>query len=152
MKSKTKKKKVRYIQQRNNFSCSPVAMINTLKWLGYPLTRKHIKVFEALMDTTRTGTPANRTKTTLNLFKVKYEEIVNLKPKDIDKALEEGKLVHFHFAWIEDGIGHSHEAIIDKKTPKRYRLINATENKIDYWDKKRLRKEFKWAGGFIIER
>lgn len=34
-------KKTRWIAQRNLYSCGPIAILNTLKWIGYPVSYKN---------------------------------------------------------------------------------------------------------------
>ncbi len=48
----------RYVRQRNDYSCGPVALLNALKWAGRKgAYRKDIELLKAECGTTRKGTP-----------------------------------------------------------------------------------------------
>lgn len=49
--------KIRYVRQRNQYSCGPVAVLNAMKWAGMPVTAKdHLKWVSEECKADRTGT------------------------------------------------------------------------------------------------
>jgi hypothetical protein len=51
------RKSIRFIRrQRDHFRCSPIAVINCFKWLGYPITNQDLFEISRLCKTDQTGT------------------------------------------------------------------------------------------------
>lgn len=116
----------RWIKQRDQCSCGPVAILNILKWLGRDVTySKDFQHWKERCCCDRTGTP---------LFgfvdALKSIEGIGVQPRTvpsvevIDKAICEGKAVAMKSAALFDGELNGHFFIITDRTDKSFYCVN----------------------------
>jgi len=124
---------MRYVKQRDKYSCGPVAIMNVLKWAGYafnyedslPVLQKLCKCISV------TGTKHANFDRALRLvtsrFKVfKVRRVHRPKLWQIEEHLREGGLVILNYYWRKDEEGHRHFMLLDgvSDSGKSFSTIN----------------------------
>lgn len=84
---------MRYVRQQDDYSCSPVAILNTLKWLGRKVSYKNLHAIKRLCNCTKEGTDDNGIEEALHLLNIKYEYRNELNVFSIVRHLEKGGIV-----------------------------------------------------------
>ncbi|MFA5024119.1 MAG: C39 family peptidase [Patescibacteria group bacterium] len=113
---------IRYVKQRDEYSCGPIAILNAMKWLGKPVTYKDLaRLKDICCCRSPNGTWPKVISVVLKILKIKY--LYKAKPsiKEIDKHLDDGGsilLVHYY------NITRGHYVLCIGKTEKYYTLIN----------------------------
>lgn len=126
------KKTIRYVKQKDEYNCGPIAIVNVLKWAGLPLTYGSMHIFNHLMGTSiRKGTRRLEMSKTLKLFK----QIINFRHKnepsveDIRNHLDKGGIAILLIRWIEDGESWGHYFVVDEVINGGiYSVINFTKS------------------------
>lgn len=129
----TKKKTIRYVKQRDDYNCGPIAIVNVLKWAGLPLTYGSMHIFNQLMKTSlRRGTRRSEISSVLKLFK----EVISFRHKkeptldDIRNHLDKGGIAIVLVRWMEDGQSWGHYFVVDEVINGGiYSVINFTMSK-----------------------
>jgi hypothetical protein len=117
----------RFIKQRDNYSCGPVAIVNALKWAGVRATYAHVTLYSILCETEKDiGTQISALHKALTLTKAfKVVRLYNPSIKRIDEHVDGGGAVLFASTTVlteEDYEGHY--ALIVSRSPKKFGICN----------------------------
>jgi len=134
-------RRVKYLKQNDRYSCGVVAIINTLKWAGYKVTRRsHFKYLKKYMNTTthrdkceHVGVSSSEIKKVLKQYKkIKLQNRNNIDETSIYKTLQNKSksaliLAAHQITSNEKGIGKSaHYFLITRYVPEisSYETVN----------------------------
>lgn len=98
---------VRFLRQRDEYSCGPIAVLNALKWAGLSLTYKqNFKEIKELCKTTKSWgtTPSNITNVLSQYIEYicfEVKELITL--KDIEKHIKHGGALILEY-WFKDDL------------------------------------------------
>lgn len=120
----------RYVRQRNNYSCGPVALLNALKWAGRKCSYKDLCAIQAQCRTTKQGTPFLDMVYAARLYKGDFSVVArhHVTLAKIDAHLKNGGIVilgsvstlrsadNYHYFLITEKVGLKHES--------SYRAVN----------------------------
>ena len=119
----------RWIRQRNDFSCGPVAIMNLLKWLGESVTYANdYKYWANKCKTAEYGTTLHdfvRVLYNLDGIKISPRNVPNIGV--IDEALQSGKAVVMKSAYIVDNVYEGHYYLITDQTDKSFYCVNLND-------------------------
>jgi predicted double-glycine peptidase len=119
----------RWIRQRNNYSCGPVAIMNLLKWLGESVTYANDYAYWLKQcKTAKYGTSLyNFTRVLYNLdgIKISPRNVPNIGV--IDEALLNGRAVVMKSAYISNDVYEGHYYLITDCTDKSYYCVNLND-------------------------
>lgn len=124
------KKKIRYLKQKDTFRCGPVAVVNTLKWAGYPATYKTVLCLSTIMRTDPLkGTRRNDIDKALNIFTqiLRYKKKQRPAAEHIIQHLDNGGAALVLIAY-EKGDTEGHYFFIDKRDDEHFNAINLYDN------------------------
>jgi hypothetical protein len=112
-------------KQRDDYSCTPLAILNALNGLGCSYKYKDLAKFKALCGTVPGyGTDDNKVFSILTklgyVCQAKHRPTLDF----IDKKLDQGKVVLLTFAYKEDGEVFRHTVSIHSRTPCFYYVSN----------------------------
>lgn len=115
---------MRFVHQKDGYSCSPIAYINALKWAGHKISwTKNKKELRQIMGTTREyGTLKSTLSAFLRLnrnyspFATISRRYKNTSIKEIYKRLADGEAAIISYKYIQDEQGNF---AINKKGAKR---------------------------------
>lgn len=133
-------------KQQHTTSCGPVAVMNTIKWLGGSLPyRGYIDMFKTLYWNTggQSGQYPKYISSGLKLFDIKYKRTFHPVVKNIEDALDRGNGVILLYKWYIKGRSGGHYVFIDKHTPKYFRAYNSRLSGIPVESKDRFRSWFR---------
>jgi len=147
---------MRYIKQKDTYSCGPVALINALKWAGFKYTYKDLKRFQRLCKCTYPNgcswndfTSAIRSMSKLmTTTRKNWPGIL-----DINNHLREGGIIVLSYRL--DPLDNSHYLLIVDYDPakKEYTVVNKdggekrAESKISWGDMAEILKHH-----YVVER
>ena len=117
----------RFIKQRDEYSCGPVAIVNALKWAGIKATYAHVKKYKRICKTEEDmGTTLFAIHETLAATKVfKIVRLYNPPIKRIDEHIDGGGAVLFGSTKIKTEESYEgHYALIVSRSQKRYGVCN----------------------------
>jgi len=118
---------VRYLRQKDGYSCGPIALMNAIKWSGRKALYTDLKKFQRLCEcTARRGCDRISLCKTLRKFFINVKQTIIPKKRDIDQWLKLGNVVLLQYYWAKN---RSHFALIVEKTDKTYRCINIYKGK-----------------------
>jgi len=121
---------MRYIKQKDNYSCGPVAIVNALKWAGEKTTYKNIKEIKQKCNcVSPSGMWHSRMTAYLrknkSLVVTKIRESPNIKIKEIDNWLGLNNIVILRYnMWVRQNIWAGHYIMISDKTDGLYKVHN----------------------------
>jgi len=125
---------VRYVKQKDDTSCGPIALINTLKWLGYKVSYDFIHVARYLCkwdgknSEDGAGTTDKNLDSALKYFKIKKKRKVQPKLKEIDDHLDSGGavIISYYNTYSMPGfkIDLGHYALCIGRTSQTYMMVN----------------------------
>ena len=119
--------KRRWIKQRDNHSCVPVAILNILKWAGFPVTYRSDFDYwrEKVKHTAEDGVHIRNYGFLLSRIpEVKLKRKTHPSLTEIDSALSDGNIVLLRSAWKIGGEIHGHLLLIVGRTEKSWFLTN----------------------------
>jgi len=125
---------VRYLKQRDGYSCGPVAVLNAMKWAGFEVTGENLKVFRwiALCTSPHGCWPRHLH----NLIKLQFERKASAmkgKPtmKYMDKWLDQGNSIIMRYFWHDKERNKrvGHYIFIPDRTEKYYKVCNDGRNR-----------------------
>jgi len=132
--------KLKYINiQQEPYSCGPVAIINTMKYLGQPVIyRKEMKKFKNIKeyDPNKGILPYNFSKI-LNKKGIKYKRHNISTVTELENILDKGNSLILNFCWDYQS---RHYAFIIGHTPLKMKSYNI---QYDYYSKTELRINLK---------
>jgi|3_EtaG_2_1085321.scaffolds.fasta_scaffold02560_19 hypothetical protein len=146
---KKRPKSVRYISQRNRYSCGPIAILNIMKWAGYDVTYKYLGTLKKYCGTTRQGTKESGLVSGLNKFQLlvtKYYSRVTAKV--LESYINSGYVAILLISkWNNDNIPERHYLSIVGKQVKYtnifYKVINyGPEGTVVWVSRKKLIRLF----------
>lgn len=119
---------MRFIRQRDQYSCGPIAIINALKWAGAYLTYKSdFKKIKNLCKTTISwGTTPENISKVLSVYSehINFEVKALITLKIIDKHLKSGGSVILEYWFNEDGVYDGHYVFIFRKDGHDFIAVN----------------------------
>jgi hypothetical protein len=119
---------MRYLKQRDKYSCGPIAIANAIKWYGGKERAKDLrKHFISVCECS-----PNHGASVEMIHKAILEEsgfhcicpIVQPKIEDLDKYLNNGWVAILVIYYFLDGAYGSHAFLCTRSTPKMYEVIN----------------------------
>jgi len=114
-------KETRYIRQRDQFSCGPVAVINTLKFLGCNVTYKSLPLVQRLCKCkSPDGTNPEDLEQALSVFGISFKRKIKPSLKDIDNHIKNHGAILLNYCI---SIGH-YSLCIGKNGKNNYTLVN----------------------------
>jgi hypothetical protein len=119
--------KRRWIKQRDQHSCVPIAILNILKWAGYPATyRKDCEYWRRkVKHTTDDGAHIRDYGLVLSMIpEIRAKKVSRPSVDEIDTVLSEGNVVLLRSAWRFNGDLHRHLLLIVGRTDKSWFLTN----------------------------
>jgi len=132
---------VRYVRQRDRYSCAPVAFANALKWYGYRFSFKdHRKEFLELFDCSRIGTPYPNIGTIFSRYLGVYPP-VNFLMTGIDKILGRGdSLIYVYDDHVSFMYGDYHIINGNKGAESSRDYVKKIRRNTWFWDLSKGRK------------
>lgn len=133
----------RWIKQRDNHSCVPVAVLNILKWAGFPATyRRDLAYWKGKVKHTAEDGAHIRDYGFLlaTIPDVKLKRKTRPSLAEIDSVLSEGNAVLLRSAWKTGDDIHRHLLLIAGRTEKSWFLTNTFRGHA--WFPKRLVETF----------
>lgn len=141
---------MRYMKQRDNYSCGPVALANVMKWAGSKKSAGSLRKY--FMPICKCS-PENGTRpweihnALLTIDDISFEKVEYPGLQDLDGHLDDGGIVLLRVRY-EDG---GHYFICTRRTQKMYEVIN---RKVDHVTKslvsrKTMSKDISYADVFI---
>lgn len=129
---------VRWIAQKNNFSCGPVAILNILKWAGFPVSyNKDYKFWKTKCKCTEYGTHQPLFQKCLINLKNILSTPKNLPTiSSIEDAIKNNQLVVMKSTFMIDSkrdLGHFF--VISEMTEHSFFCVNDVEGKHNWYDK-----------------
>ena len=129
---------MRYVRQRDQYSCGPIAIMNALKWAGLSATyRTHFHKIRSLCKTTMSWgtTPKNMTVTLEKYSKClsfTTKSLVTL--KEIDKHLAAGGAVILEYWFLDDEMGYydGHYVFVFREREHNFIIVNAIDVPVTY--------------------
>ena len=130
---------IRYIKQKDNTSCGPVALMNVLKWLGHKVSydwihiARHICKWEDRHSDSGGGTSDLDLEKALKYFDIKKKRKIQPCLNDIDKHIDSGGIVllsYFNpYSMPEFKKNSGHFALCIGRTSRTYMMVNDRTNK-----------------------
>ncbi|MFA5024169.1 MAG: C39 family peptidase [Patescibacteria group bacterium] len=136
--------KIRYIRQRDEYSCGPVAIVNALKFIGINATHDSVCYVSMLCNCCReTGTEPEDIERAFKALEVKFKRKIFPTLKEIDDHIDNGGALLLDYFWSpEDG----HYTLCIGRTPKYYVFVNDEDDKtIARRKRNTLRNTMKWC-------
>ena len=137
--------KPRYISQKDNYSCGPVAFINLMKWSGENVTYKDINFYKEFLMCDKSGTFRGVFSVAIeSLYNLNVKHVSNPRSKDIDGCLDKGGsvvLVYSFYDEDEEDCEAGHFMFVTKKCKKTYLCHNSGKkySKTNYrWPRRSL--------------
>lgn len=124
---------VRYVKQRDETSCGPVAIINVLKWMGYKVSYDFIHTARYLCnweDTWSADPGATDLDVERALKKLDIKKKRRIKPtlKEIDKHIDSGGIILLGYYNVYSLPGfklhEGHYSLCIGRTKKTYIMVN----------------------------
>ncbi len=134
----------RYLNQKDTYSCGPIAIVNAFKWLGYSATSKDLPVLSEVckLDKKYGTTIQNLDKGLKHMCKKhkhpKIRKTTKITIKKIEKLLLQGKAVLLDLGWKrkKEGIVAGHYFLIHgmvsgvlTEDAALFRTVNGPEGK-----------------------
>ena len=120
---------IRYVRQNDNSSCGPIAIINTLKWLGnQEASYQLLPLFRKLCHCTRSpgGTTPRHLGEVLMQQNIKYSHMPWPTLEIVNKHLDLGDAVLLKYVY---GTSNGHYALCIGRTTKYYTVVNMLPGK-----------------------
>lgn len=101
----------RYLNQRDDYSCGPIAIVNAFKWLGYSATTKDLTVLRKVCELDKEyGITIKGLNNGLKYMCKKYKhpkirKTTKVTIKRIEKLISQGKAVLVDFGWMRKELG-----------------------------------------------
>lgn len=118
---------IRYVKQRDHYTCGPIAVINICKWAGYKVTLKEIKKFKKLTNCID-GTYSEDLEKALKKLGKKYFQLgAKLEDKEvtirkIERHCKKKGIVLLNYQWPDST--SFHYILVIKLTKHRVRVVN----------------------------
>lgn len=152
---------MKYVAQRNLYSCGPIAIINALKWAGQNVTyKKYYKKLIRKTKCTYSGTHDLNISVALfdyvNSFN-KIEWLVEPTIKDINKHLSSGGAAIISYDLLSNEVKERecHFLLVVKKEKEYYHVVNGTQGgkAFEKWHKSIINMRLKAAqSAWLLER
>lgn len=118
---------VRFLRQKDQYSCGPVAVINALKWAGLPLTYKSdFKEIKTRCKTTADWgtTPHNISKVLSQYDELSFEIKQLITLKDIEEHLLSGGAVILEYWFKDETLYDGHYVFIYEREGNDFVVVN----------------------------
>jgi hypothetical protein len=133
----------RYHRQMDNFRCGPVAIYNTLKYVGFDISYNNTisYISDACNCATRRnsgGTDPIILRKVLRSFGIKHSMKKHLTMKDIDHHLKNNKAMILRYSWVgKDEERYGHFYLIVGKKNKSYLTVNLYSDRTISWRRRK---------------
>ena len=116
---------IKWIKQRNQHSCVPIAILNLLKWCGHSVSyRKDFGVWSEQVNHTKDGTHIRDYAAILNQIpEIRVKRVTRPTIAEIDRVLSTGSVVLLRCAWKMPEI-HRHLLLIVGRKKNKWFLTN----------------------------
>ena len=116
--------KVKWVRQRDSYSCGPVSVINVLKWKQYPITYASLPALRKLCKChPATGTDKEDLEAALRVLGIRFKRTMGPTMKEIDQHLSKGGVVLINYC-----ITVGHYALCVGRSNKTYTMVNAYDD------------------------
>ena len=116
---------MRWIRQRDSYSCGGVVLVNILKWLKYPATYATLPALKKLCKCEYpNGTGQKHLERALKTLGISFKRMIKPTIQEIDTHLDNGGIVLVHYCIA---IGH-YSLCVGRKNKNTYILINDIDN------------------------
>jgi hypothetical protein len=125
----------RYVKQYDGTSCGPIALINTLKWLGYSVSYDFLNIAKHLCrwKGIRGGTSDLDLEKALDYFRVEKKRVVKPSIEELDKHLDSGgaAIISYFNIYSMPGFKKNagHFTLCIGRTDKTYLMVNDRTNR-----------------------
>jgi hypothetical protein len=112
---------MRFLQQRDSYSCGPIAIINLFKWCGMRAGKKDIPLFRRMLGTnipfgTKQGSMSRLLKHTIDRRIAKVKLVKHISFGELKKAMKAGACAIAHWTYLIDGKYEGHYAFMAERT------------------------------------
>jgi len=103
LKLKKDLKNIRYIGQRDEFSCGPLAILNILKWTGYDVTSEYLSDLKKYCKTDVGGTDTRIISNVLKRYsKFEFNCVSFIKIQDLHDHIKKGGSAIVEISWFDE--------------------------------------------------
>jgi hypothetical protein len=141
---------MRYVSQRDSYSCGSIAVLNTLKWSGMRVTYKsHMKRVNKLCNANISGILDRDITTALSHYKsLKFRVRRCITMRQLDSHLKKGgcAIIAYEFRLLDEECGHY--IFIPGKKDDNFIIVNdsASKDTIIYYDRKEMVDLLRYRG------
>lgn len=129
---------MRFIRQRNGYSCVPIAFLNILKWAGLPITYKDYAYWKKKTKTDTDGAVYQDWFPVLN--GIKYIKVKKAKVCDISSHIFNGRIILLGSAWRAGHDVNKHLFLVTGENKSSFYCVNTYNGHL--WLDKDLFKEY----------
>ena len=98
-----KNNNIRYIGQRDGFSCGPTAILNILKWVGYDVTSKYLPSLKKYCKTDIEGTNTEIISKVLKRYsRLEFECVPFIKIQDLHNHIKDNGSAIIEVSWFDE--------------------------------------------------
>lgn len=118
---------IRYLNQRDGYSCGPIAIINVLKWLGHRATEDQLPYFRNLCSTSiKDGTSAEDISSALDWYDnfIQYDFMPTVTLGRIVAQLKRGIILLHYWINTDKEQDNGHYILIIGTTKKGFLVVN----------------------------
>jgi len=127
---------IHYVKQRDKFRCGPVAVLNSLRWVGADVSANYVYELSEKCKTKSYGMSGTNYYNFDRILRDEGQDLVNvkliLKPRlyEIEEHLREGGVVVLNYAWGQED-SHRHYTFIpeESETGKTFVMVNEFDNR-----------------------
>jgi|2_EtaG_2_1085320.scaffolds.fasta_scaffold00972_18 hypothetical protein len=142
---------IRYVGQRDSFSCGPLSILNILKWAGYDITSKYLPILKKHCKTDMGGTNTEIISKVLSKYsQIKFECIPFIKIQDLHNHIKNDGSAIIEVSWFDEKKqtieGHFYNIIdiLSYNDVTLYKTINWGKSCTEkYVDRKKIVTEFR---------
>jgi hypothetical protein len=149
----------RFLAQRDEYSCGPIAIINALKWLGYAFTGADLPKLRRWCQTDKyLGTPTKSMTATLAKLGIKSTLKYRITFSELNMYLKQGKCVIIGSYGFGKNKDDGHWYFVPEKSGDGFRVINLEVQNNTVISKEELKRVLKdktndagWPVAIVIE-
>jgi len=140
---------MRYIGQRDTYSCGPIAVLNALKWSGMRVTsRSHMGRVNRLCNSGIAGILDRDITHALSKYrKLKFRVRRYITMRQLDAHLRRGGCAIISHEFVIDGEDAGHYIFIPSKTSEKFLVINDCFcGTVTHYDRKEMTDLLRYRG------
>lgn len=115
---------MRWLRQRTNWSCVPVAVINILKWAGHRVTHRDLRYWQRRTKQNATGASLANYEKVLRSLPVRMRKSGQPRIPDIDRWLRQDKIVLLRSAWLRGDKVARHVFLLVARSSHHFYCVN----------------------------